>query len=151
MKPFRFSLEAITTLREHDKEAALERYGKAVQQRQAQEKRLKEAKEQIEVMRQSIALCRTEGIIQHAQQEAFMQALKSKEEFRVKTEEVFAQTLTEERRQLDKFLEMKKRLEIILNLKDKRRSSHLSQEMSKEEKEVQDLFNSRYNLKKLQQ
>ncbi len=150
MKPFRFSLEAIITLREHDKESALERYGKAVQQRQAKENHLKEVRNQIDTLRQDIAICRQEGKFFPSQHEAFMEELRNKENFRVKTEEDFAQALTEERRQLDKFLEAKKRLEVIVNLKNKRNITHLAQELNKEEKEVQDLFNSRYKLKKLQ-
>ncbi len=143
MKPYRFTLEALLTLREHQKSKALEQYGKAVAKRQEMEQLQKRETARYEALRDAVGGTR-QGTFNASAQGMYLQAIQDANNQLGQLANHVEVTRREERKQLDEFLAAKKRLDLLANLKERRRQGYVAENMRKEEKLLEDLANARY-------
>jgi flagellar export protein FliJ len=138
MKQFRFTLEAVLTLRKMEQEKALEAYAESVSRcLQLRTAVLSAHRRQADLARLLDAT--RENLFSSAIQEAYLQSM---EVARQQAEQLqknldTAENEKESRRQF--FLSAKRRVDILLNLKDKKKQTYLRETQRNEEKAVEDL------------
>lgn len=143
MKKFSFSLDAILSLREFESQKAFSGYQTILIQRQ----RLEEIKEETIAEAQK---CRVEILNNRSAdftgyyQRNFAFFLQDMEERVRNISQTIQNTLELEKKAFQIFLNAKRKADALLKLKEKKKKAHADAEFKKEEKEIEDIINSRF-------
>jgi flagellar export protein FliJ len=143
MKPFRFTLETVLTLRAREEETAKETYAMALQERTRAAAALNEARTELEAYHQALADTR-QGTSYRHEQMLFLNALRS--------QQVACQRLSGKVLEADHALEgcrkallaAHQRHESLVRLKDSQLSAYRAACQREEETTVADMITARY-------
>lgn len=142
MKPFKFKLEALVTLKEAAKEKALEAYADALQRRAREQESYDSITETIKVVSDQVGQERKATFTgpeqaKHAKHiQELNRNLRNAFELLMKAHEVESERLKE-------LIICKGELEVLLQLKEKQKNAHVAHEALKEEKAIEDLVTAR--------
>ena len=143
MKAFSFRLESLLQLRESSREKALIGYAQSINARQKIEVELNALNEVLTKLHKDITLQRTSSLEGFTDQ-SFQNSMDSTKQqilnFHGKLEDAKKIELSKKKI----FLAADGSLHSILRLKDKQSTSHLSSELKKEERELDDIISSRF-------
>ena len=130
-------------LRESEKQKAYEAYGQAIQARQRVEDAVHRTSNELKDLRARIADLR-KSVFPASLQPSFMASLQDGENRLQEHLRQLSEAERQEQEHLDAFLETKHRVDILEKLKEKRQQAHLVELYRQEEKEIEDLVNTRY-------
>ena len=143
MKAFSFRLESLLQLREASREKALVGYAKSIKARQKIEVELNDLNEVLTKLHKDITLQRTSSLEGFTDQ-SFQNSMDSTKQqilnFHGKLEDAKKIELSKKKI----FLAADGSLQSILRLKDKQSTAHLSSQLKKEERELDDIISSRF-------
>lgn len=143
MKAFSFRLESLLQLRESSREKALIGYAKSINARQKIEVELNALNEVLTKLHEDITLQRTsslEGFTDQSFQNSIDSTKRQILNLHGKLEDAKKIELSKKKI----FLAADGSLHSILRLKDKQSTAHLSSELKKEERELDDIISSRF-------
>ena len=143
MKAFSFRLESLLHLRESAREKALVGYAKSIQNRQKIESELKHLETSLEKLHRDITSRRSSSLEASADQ-SFQKAVLS-----LKQNIVDCHAKLEDFKQIELskkniFLSTDSSLKSIARLKEKQNHNHISSQLKKEERELDDIISSRF-------
>lgn len=143
MKSFQFSLESVLHLRRREEDAAKQSYAEAVGFRTRCQVALEQAMQDLEALQEQLMEKRS-GLTHRDDHLMFLHAIRLQREF--------CQTVTQRleraeqlvRVRLDVWMESRKKVEMLVRLKDKQIARHRAEMQRQEEKAVEDLITARY-------
>ena len=143
MKAFSFRLESLLHLRESAREKALVGYAKSIQNRQKIESELKNLEDSLAKLHRDITSRRSSSLEASADQ-SFQKAVLS-----LKQNIVDCHAKLEDLKQIELskkniFLSADGSLKSIVRLKEKQNLNHISSQLKKEERELDDIISSRF-------
>ena len=147
MKRFVFRLDAVRRFREIEQEGAYEVYGGAVRKRHRLEEACQKQSSYLCTVRDQISGLR-EAVFPAALQPHFFGALQDGEDQLKTLLKQLSRAEIREQECLEEYLEAKSRVDMLVRLREKRYETYMREEARAEEKEIEDLFNARFILRK---
>ena len=144
MKAFNFRLAPILTMREGKRESALGAYAQSIQECNVIEKEVTELKNDLLTLQDDIAAQRKKSFLPHAELPNQSSILNFKNQISTK-EHRLRKAREDKSLKRNQFLEADNALKSVIRLKEKQQSAHLENQLSKEERELNDIINSRFN------
>jgi flagellar FliJ protein len=143
MRPFKFSLESVLTVRSREEDTARQSYAEALAFQARTQDSLNQALVDLEGLQGELSEKRS-GVSRRDDQILFIQAIRQ--------QRVFCDTLTQRLSRAAQLLEVRMQLwmearrktQILERLKEKKRERHDAEQFRQQEKEIEDLITSRW-------
>ena len=142
MKKFQFRLEALLTLKESKKEKALEAYALALKKRQDLQIAYENKQNTFETLGSNIASARQQPFAPSTQLSFFQNYLRQKDSLEKQKQDLQTAS-TEEKSRLNEFIQKKKDCDVLAKLKGKKKQQYFADSLRAEEKQIEDIVNSR--------
>lgn len=144
MKPFKFSLESVLTVREREEDAARQSYAEALDFQARTQGALDQAMLDLEGLHGELSEKRS-GVSRRDDQILFIQAIRQQRFFCDTLTQRLARAaqLVEVRMQL--WMEARRKTQMLERLKEKKREQYDAEVRRREEREVEDLITARWS------